>query len=62
VLIEHLGGPFRVNVDSTKGGSFVSAYGPGLEQGTNGDKLEFYIARTGEDGNDVFLYNTKYRW
>lgn len=40
------GTPFRVNVDAADG-QYVSAYGPGLVQGGCGEKLHFFIAKSG---------------
>jgi filamin len=39
------GTPVRINVDATDNGHFVSAYGPGLFQGSSGERLQFCITQ-----------------
>jgi len=39
------GTPFRVNVDATDNGHYVSAYGAGLVSGASGQKLQFSVTR-----------------
>jgi len=40
-----IGTPFRVNVDATDNGHYVSAYGAGLVSGASGQKLQFSVTR-----------------
>jgi len=47
------GTPFRVNVDASKDGNYVSAYGPGLIGGRCGEKLVFYVARGGNNNEKI---------
>jgi len=39
------GTPFRINVDATDNGHYVSAYGAGLVQGASGQRLQFSVTR-----------------
>ena len=39
------GTPFRINVDASDNGHYVSAYGAGLVQGASGQKLQFSVTR-----------------
>lgn len=43
-----IGTPLRVNVD-THNGKYVTAYGPGLNSGKSGEKLEFYVTGNASD-------------
>jgi len=39
------GTPFRINVDATDNGHYVTAYGAGLFQGASGELLHFCVTQ-----------------